>query len=60
LFTLYYRHATTAKTASGSGIGLFVCRELVRLMGGRTWAANRATGGAEFGFSLPVWTDDIG
>jgi PAS domain S-box-containing protein len=60
LFTLYYRHAATAKTASGSGIGLFVCRELVRLMGGRTWAANRPTGGAEFGFALPVWVDDNG
>lgn len=58
LFTLYYRHAATSRTASGSGIGLFVCRELVGLMGGRTWAINRPTGGSEFGFSLPVWNDD--
>jgi PAS domain S-box-containing protein len=60
LFGLYYRDAGTAGKASGTGIGLFVCRELVRLMGGRTWAANRPSGGAEFGFSLPAWSEDNG
>ena len=58
LFDLYYRDPATAGRTSGSGIGLFVCRELVRLMGGRVWAHNRETGGAEFGFSLPVWQED--
>lgn len=58
LFDLYYRDPASARLASGSGIGLFVCRELVRLMGGRTWAQNRDTGGAEFGFSLPIWYED--
>jgi two-component system sensor histidine kinase KdpD len=58
LFDLYYRDPSAAKRAGGSGIGLFVCRELVGLMGGRIWAANRPGGGAEFGFALPVWRDD--
>jgi PAS domain S-box-containing protein len=58
LFDLYYRDPSAAKRAGGSGIGLFVCRELVGLMGGRTWVANRPEGGAEFGFALPVWRDD--
>jgi K+-sensing histidine kinase KdpD len=58
LFDLYYRDPATARRTSGSGIGLFVCRELVRLMGGRTWARTRETGGAEFGFSLPIWHED--
>ena len=58
LFDLYYRAPSTAKVTSGSGIGLFICRELVRLMGGRTWARNREEGGAEFGFSLPVWREE--
>jgi two-component system, OmpR family, sensor histidine kinase KdpD len=58
LFALYYRDPSSANRASGSGIGLFVCRELVSLMGGRTWARNRDTGGAEFGFSLPIWHED--
>lgn len=58
LFDLYYRAPSASRRASGSGIGLFVCRELVRLMGGRTWASNREGGGAEFGFALPTWRDE--
>jgi PAS domain S-box-containing protein len=54
LFRLFYRSATTARQASGAGIGLYVCRGLVRAMGGRIWAAPREGGGSEFGFSLPL------
>jgi K+-sensing histidine kinase KdpD len=56
LFGLYYRSAE-AKTAPGAGIGLFVCRGLVNAMGGRIWASRRPEGGAEFGFSLPVYAE---
>jgi K+-sensing histidine kinase KdpD len=52
LFELYYRSPSTAGTASGAGIGLYVCRVLVEAMGGRIWAAARPEGGAEFGFAL--------
>jgi PAS domain S-box-containing protein len=57
LFDLYYRSEAT-RFAPGSGIGLFVCRELVTAMGGRIWARPRPEGGAEFGFTLPIWTDE--
>jgi PAS domain S-box-containing protein len=57
LFDLYYR-SRSALSAPGSGIGLFVCRELVTAMGGRIWARPRPDGGAEFGFTLPVWADE--
>jgi PAS domain S-box-containing protein len=53
LFELFYRSARTASTASGAGIGLFVCARLVAAMGGRIWATPREDGGAEFGFALP-------
>ena len=53
LFELFYRSAKTAATASGAGIGLFVCARLVAAMGGRIWADRREPGGAEFGFALP-------
>jgi len=53
LFELFYRSAKTASTASGAGIGLFVCARLVSAMGGRIWADRRDDGGAEFGFALP-------
>jgi PAS domain S-box-containing protein len=51
LFALYFRSDRSA-AAPGSGIGLFVCRQLVSAMGGRVWARSRPEGGAEFGFTL--------
>ena len=58
LFDLYYRSPSTATSASGAGIGLFVCARLIRAMGGRIWASPRKQGGAEFGFSLQIMRED--
>jgi PAS domain S-box-containing protein len=52
LFELYYRSPDTATTATGAGIGLFVCARLIAAMGGRIWATPRPGRGAEFGFAL--------
>ncbi|HUP54162.1 MAG TPA: ATP-binding protein, partial [Methylomirabilota bacterium] len=54
LFELFYRAPEAARRASGAGIGLFVCLQLVEAMGGRIWARQREGGGAEFGFWLPA------
>jgi len=59
LFDLFYRSPSTSAQAAGAGIGLFVCRRLVTSMGGRIWAKPREAGGAEFGFSLRRYVDDI-
>jgi signal transduction histidine kinase len=59
LFGLYYRAAPQSSTAPGAGIGLFVCRELVATMGGRIWAAPLPDKGAEFGFSIPAYVDEL-
>ena len=59
LFGLYYRAAPASKTAPGAGIGLFVCRELVATMGGRIWARPLGEKGAEFGFSIPAYVDEL-
>jgi PAS domain S-box-containing protein len=58
LFDLYYRAPAAAVKAPGAGIGLFVCRRIVDALGGTIWARQRPTGGAEFGFSLPVYEAD--
>jgi signal transduction histidine kinase len=58
LFTLFYRSPSTAATAAGAGIGLFVSRQLVDEMGGRMWARRRRRGGSEFGFSLSAYPFD--
>jgi PAS domain S-box-containing protein len=58
LFELFYRSPSTATSAGGAGIGLFVCSRLVTAMNGRIWALPRPTGGAEFGFALGVVGDE--
>jgi two-component system sensor histidine kinase MprB len=59
-FELFYRTTDATRVAHGAGIGLFVCRELIRAMGGRTWMLPREGGGTEVGFSLPVTEfDDV-
>ena len=61
-FDLFFRTKQASRAASGAGIGLFVCRQLVDAMGGRTWMQPREGGGTEVGFSLPIvpLEDDIG
>jgi two-component system sensor histidine kinase KdpD len=55
VFDLFYRAQDATRTASGAGIGLFVCRQLIGAMGGRMWARARGDGeGTEVGFALPV------
>ena len=58
LFDVFYRAPDAIGNSSGAGIGLFVCRELARAMGGRVWAAPAPGGhGAEFGLWLPEATE---
>jgi signal transduction histidine kinase len=40
--------------AGGLGLGLNVCKRLVEAHGGKVWAENRNSGGADFAFSLPA------
>jgi len=61
-FELFFRTDAASRSASGAGIGLFVCRQLVEAMGGETWMRPRDGGGTEAGFWLPVLPldDDVG
>jgi PAS domain S-box-containing protein len=58
VFELFFRSRGTSSAAAGAGIGLFVCARLIRAMGGRIWATPIPDGGAEFGFTLRVMTDE--
>jgi len=53
-FELFFRSKSATRMASGAGIGLFVCRQLVEAMGGRIWALPRESAGTEVGFTLPM------
>jgi signal transduction histidine kinase len=52
LFDLFYRSPRTARKAAGTGIGLYVVRQLVEAMGGRVESGAGANGGAAFTVSL--------
>ena len=41
---------------AGTGLGLYICRELVRKMGGRIWVMDNQGRGSTFGFEIPVTT----
>lgn len=55
LFDLFYRAPHSARRASGTGIGLYVARELAQAMGGRIEAARRGPdGGSRFTVALAI------
>lgn len=49
-----FHQAPSRHSHKGIGLGLYICRELVRRQGGDIWVQNRPTGGARFAFTLPV------
>ncbi|MBD2101852.1 HAMP domain-containing sensor histidine kinase [Leptolyngbya sp. FACHB-261] len=52
---LFERHSrgTHNWRSASSGLGLYLCRQIVEAHGGRIWAESLATGGAAFNFTLP-------
>jgi PAS domain S-box-containing protein len=60
VFEKFYRtDSSDSQIAYGYGLGLYVCSQLVRGMGGRIWAENSPEGGAVFSFTLPVWQEQV-
>jgi two-component system sensor histidine kinase KdpD len=53
LFAKFHR-GTQEGAVAGVGLGLAICRAIVRLHGGQIRAERRAQGGAAFRFTLPV------
>jgi PAS domain S-box-containing protein len=54
VFHRFYRlDPTQSKGVGGSGLGLFICRELVERMGGKISVDARAGGGSAFSVELP-------
>ena len=53
IFERYYRCASTAYKASGTGIGLYVARSAVEAMNGRVWVDSSPELGTTFRIAIP-------
>jgi PAS domain S-box-containing protein len=58
IFRKFYRAESAARDgAAGTGLGLFIAKELVNAMGGRIWVDSKEGEGSSFSFELPVARD---
>ena len=54
---LFTKFATKSEKGTGTGLGLFICKNIVEAHGGKIWAENnKDANGAKFSFSLPLLT----
>ena len=54
LSKLFTKFATSDST-TGTGLGLYICKNIIEAHGGRIWAENNSDGkGATFRFTLPI------
>ncbi|MEP7127989.1 MAG: PAS domain S-box protein [Chitinophagales bacterium] len=54
IFERFYRVNGIPSTYSGSGVGLFICWEIVRWHGGKIWAESELGKWSKFYFNIPV------
>jgi two-component system sensor histidine kinase KdpD len=53
IFEKFHRTEPTP-SVRGAGLGLAICRGIIRAHGGRIWAENRPGGGVAIRFTLPA------
>ena len=56
VFERFYRGKKTQESVAGTGMGLSIARDIFGAHQGRLWVENAAGGGAQFSFTLPVYS----
>jgi len=55
IFTRFFRvEEEAAKGIPGTGLGLFIIKELIQRMSGQIWFKSKSNAGSTFSFSLPL------
>lgn len=61
LFNRFYRvDSSDRRDVYGHGLGLYISKHLIELMGGRIWARSKEGHGSCFSFTLPIVTESEG
>ena len=56
LFQKFFRSHRTKKSASGTGIGLYLCKALITAHGGNIWVRSKEGEGSSFSFTVHPYT----
>lgn len=57
IFEKFYRWQATASHIPGTGLGLYIAREITRAHGGDVWVEGETGSGSVFCVALPAWSD---
>ena len=60
IFEKFYRLPAMSYAVAGTGLGLYICRELIRRMGGTIWVESSEGIGSTFFIELPLSTASTG
>jgi PAS domain S-box-containing protein len=61
IFDRFYQvDSASTREVAGAGLGLSICRAIVKAHGGRIWAESQAGAGSTFHFTLPLKEGDYG
>ena len=58
IFESFIQSSNTKSKIGGIGLGLSICRRIVKAHGGRIWAGNNVPSGAKFTFIIPIGNID--
>ena len=53
IFDRFYRSDEVAKKTKGTGLGLYLCREIIKAHGGKIWVDETYQEGSRICFSVP-------